>query len=1265
MCLKMKLFIVNLFLLLHLSAAFSQVDKPNFKRFSTKEGLSNNWVRCIYQDNKGFLWFGTADGLNRYDGYGFKVFRLINDDKTSLGDIHINAILEKNNHQLWVCTDMGVYTFDLESEKGFTNPLLKPLSVICAIIDTHKNTWFGTSNGLFRYNPADSSITSFTHKNDNSNSLSSDYINTLFLDSEGNVWAGTKKGLNFFNSNTQTFASYSANGMQGSISGNDVMGICEDKFKRLWVGTSQDGVNLVKKSSDRVLYFHQVLDGYIMNLISDFENNIWIARGSGGGLVKIALGNSLDNSTINPVIYHTDPTNPKSISDNSIYSIFEDKAKDIWIGTFGGGVNYFSKREKKFFSISFDYSAKSSLFNNLVNAICDDEKYLWIGTEAGLDRYDKTEKTFKHFSYNERDKTSMSVNPVYSLLRDSKDNLWVGTWAGGLNLYNNKTQTFKHFQPDEKEGSISNGNIFSIFEDSKRNLWIGTIGGGLNRYNYKTSKFEHFLKNESDTGSLYYNFVNCILESKTGRLYISTYFSLEIFDYETGKFTHCLFNKKISDNAGQIISIFQDSKNHIWIASNKGLSIFDESEMKFNDYDIEGMPDNTIQAILEDNHHNIWISTNNGLVQIIQGALLPKDPVIRNYSVTDGLPGNEFKKRSAIKNSSGILYFGSANGVVYFNPDSIEYNTIAPPVVLTGFQLLSLQKDDNLKFKSILQNINSVELIDLPYNNSNFIIWFSSLNFLNSENNKFLYKLEGYDDNWIDAGTRHSATYTNLKPGSYNFQVKGSNNDGVWCNEPAKLEIIIHPPWWGTLLFRIFMVLVIIITLISIHFIRLSILKGQNTLLEKKVKDRTNDLTEMNTLLEERQEEITIQNDELERHRSHLEQLVEERTVELVSAKIKAEESDRLKSSFLANMSHEIRTPMNAIYGFSGLLNADDLSKEDKSQYINIINENCESLLVLIDDILDISRIEVDHLVFTNEKYIVDDVLVNLESFFKHNNNKQLTIEFFNKNSDHKLILNNDKVRFRQVFTNLFNNAYKFTDTGYIRFGYEVIKDYVRFYVSDTGIGIESSEMERIFNHFYKIENSFERLYAGTGLGLAISKKLIEMMGGEIWVESTVGKGSIFYFTLPSSTDNASGQEKENKIEQKKRNLQYITILVAEDTPTNYELVRSMLKPFGAEIVWVQNGLEAVEFVRYHAEIENCIILMDIKMPLLDGYEAMKQIKVINNKIPIIAVTAYAQKDDKEKMLSSGFDDYLAKPIKIELLINTLVKHSDSGKINE
>lgn len=1245
---------IGLVFLLHIGlSASSQVSDFYFKRLSNSNGLSQNWVRCIYQDDIGFMWFGTADGLNRYDGNEFRVYRPKTINSTDIGDINVSSILKKSDNELWVATDLGVYIYNYNEDKLELFTAIKPQTVLSIIEDANKQIWIGTNNGLICYNPSTKNLTSYHHIANDNSSLSSNYINILLEDSFENIWIGTKGGLNVFLRETGKFRRFKPDGVFAGTFTNDILSLCEDKNNRMWVGYSQDGLYYFNNNPQAEVSFNKFSDGKIISLMADRQNRLWIGRGTGEGLERIDLSLPLPIAKNNLVRLKNDLLDPKSISDNSIYSLFQDNRNDIWIGTFGEGINFYSERAKKFNMVKAS-NLPTSLSHNLVNAIIEDDKSIYIGTDGGLNIMDKKTGKFKLYRHNTNDKHGLTADAVYALCKDRKGNIWIGTWLGGVNVYNPKTETFKHFLADGKPGSLSNANVFSFFEDDQGFIWIGTIGGGLNRYDYNTNTFKCYKNDKNDPNSLYYDLVNCIYQTSSGKLYISVYNSLELFDYKNETFTHFKHDyRDTATNFGNIISIFEDSRHNLWIATNSGLEYFNEKTETFTAYTTKnGLPDNSIQSILEDSKGNLWISTSKGLSKFENGINLPQNPVFRNYTSDDGLSGDEFKKRSAFKNKAGIMFFGSSQGYTYFHPDSIQLNTIPPKAILSSFSTLGTSRNQLNRFEHLSRNINMTGHIDLSYKTTDFVIRFSALNYLNPQHNLFKYKLEGYDADWIYAGNQQVAAYTNMKPGKYKFMVLASNNDGIWTNTPKTLSIIIHPPWWNTILAKIIAAQLLLMLIVLIYWLRFRFVEKQKIILEKLVKLRTNELTNANTIMEQRQEEITIQNEELSKHRNHLEELVDQRTVELEFAKEKAEESDRLKSAFLANMSHEIRTPMNAIVGFATLLNDDDLDNPRKKMFIETINSNCESLLVLIDDILDISMIESNQLKLSPAEFDAMKILNELESFYLLRNKTQLNIRFI-KNAP--LFLNTDPVRFRQIFNNLINNAIKYTDNGFIHFGFEFLEEDIKFFVKDSGIGISPDDINKIFNHFYKGELGNERLYRGAGIGLSICKKLVEMMEGNIWVESTENVGSTFYFTLPKTLMAVSNQQKESLENNFK--LDGIHLIIAEDEADNFRLIESILLPYDVKISWAKNGLEAIEIVKNKCT-NNCLILMDIKMPLMDGVTATREIKKINENIPIIAVTAYAQPADKIMIANEPFDDYISKPFKPDVLLSTISKYT-------
>jgi signal transduction histidine kinase/ligand-binding sensor domain-containing protein len=948
-----------------------------------------------------------------------------------------------------------------------------------------------------------------------STSISDNYINTLTFTSKGELWVGTKKGLNRYDKNTDSFIQYLQNKTGRSISGNDITSVVEDDRNRIWIGTLLDGLNLFDTDEGRD-HFEKIMEGSITSILQVEKEKLWIGMASGGGIAILDL-NDFDNGKIVVETIKNDPLDERSLGDNSVYKLFQDRNNDLWVTTFGGGVNFFSKRAKQFKVVMERYGTDQSIKNNLVNAFFEEEKYLWIGTEGGLDRLDKKTGKFSHYHYDSDNPRSLASNAVYALLKDSKGNLWVGTYSGGLHRYNYQTDDFTRYVPDGKPGSLGSTTIFSICEDAHGNLWIGTDTGGLNKFDYATGRFKRYTYDEAVQGSLSGRSMSHIYNTSGGELFISLYSKFDTYNYETDRFQMYQPIEEGVENQGFVgilQSVFEDSRKNIWITSTSGLRLLNSDKKTYKTFSTnDGLPDNTIQGILEDDNGNLWISTNNGISKFLNGVSLPKNPIFQNFTFYDGLPTNDFKRNAAYKNSEGVMYFGSSKGYVRFHPDSILLNAIIPEVVFTQFMLLETAPNANSQFRAIPKNVNLITHLDLRFPNTDFTISFAALNYLSPVKNQYKYKLEGYDTEWIDAGNSTNATYTNLVEGEYTFSIMGSNNDGIWNPIPRKFTIEVFPPWWRTTFFKIFLIVFLIVIVSIIVITRIAILNRENKLLEAIIDKRTSELSKLNSLLEAKQKIIIDQNSELSTHRNNLEKLIEERTRQLAQARFKAEESDRLKSAFLANMSHEIRTPMNAIVGFSNLLVSGDITDEKRVKYNELIKNNSKLLFVLINDIIDISIIEANQLVLSKGRFNATSILKEVFNYFEFDNRGRLGFAFNYSGED--LFLNNDAIRFRQVVVNLLSNAFKYTDKGSVELGCEILNDNARFYVADTGCGIDTSDKEKVFDHFYKSTKDKMKLYRGTGIGLAICKRLVEQMGGEIWVESTLDEGSVFSFTLP------------------------------------------------------------------------------------------------------------------------------------------------------
>ncbi|MBN1789979.1 MAG: response regulator [Bacteroidales bacterium] len=1263
-----------LFLILFLSANIcsAQFLSPVFENISTKDGLSHSSVNYMLQDHNGFMWFATYNGLNKYDGKAFKVYQKNDQDKTSISSNDIFFIYEDTSGNIWIVNSV---------------------------------------TGLDRFDPITETFENYRHNPDDPESISSNELFQVTQDSNGNVWVCAGDALNLYvppakndhrpgrfekfrlqgstASITYAFEEskedlllfsdylYSFNHKERKITNTGirlentlVTSVVKDMHGDLLLGTVLHGV--LKLEYDEATRSYKRVDpgkinvapGKRSRLFMDHNKHIWI--GTEGGLFRYQPETDMLEHFL------PDDLDDKSISDNTIYSLYEDNTGVIWIGTFSKGVDKYDFYRKQFLHFKKIPYRTNSLSGNVVSSIHGLEpNEVWVGLDVGggINRIlfsGAQEPKIIHYQNDPLDQGTIGGNSILCLLQRKNGEVWAG--IGGGTVAKIKPEIpFSGNKPVIKN-YIFDRWTFSIYEDSDGILWGGTWDAGLWRYNEKTDQFDFFLPDSGNMHSLCDKVIWAIGEDSHKNIWIGGHGNgLSILTADEKRKDDPKFinysnaeNDSLSLSNNTINAFCQARDGNFWICTAGGLnkvhnptgitgSYADFPDLLFISYHIaDGLPSEGIVGIVEDNQGYIWTSTNFGI-----SRMDPQKEEFTNYNVAHGLQSNEFWHNAYFKNTHGVIFFGGENGFNAFHPEKIIPNPFLPKVVVTELLLFNkkVKVGDVINKQEVLKEpVYKAKEIRFSYKNNIITFQFAALHYAQPSLNQYAYYLEGFEDEWNYSGNQSVATYTNLDPGTYTFRVKATNSDGIWSDKEVALKVVVRPPWWNTLFMKIAIPLMLILLVLGVFRIRLSILKRQKELLQDTVNKRTEELQEVNSLLEEKQEEILMQNEELLRHRNNLEELIRERTHQLENAKQKAEESDQLKSSFLANMSHEIRTPMNAILGFSSLLKEREFSEEEKEGFIRTINQNGETLMYLIDDILDISLIESNQLVMKPQSFNAHTVLTEMEEFWRLKNEKGLAVEFVNK-KEKELILHIDPVRFKQVMNNLLSNAMKYTQKGFIRFGYEIIENNIRFFVADSGIGIEPKHKERVFEHFFKIESDSEKVYRGTGIGLAICKKIVGLLNGKIWVESTPETGSTFYFTIPFI--DLPGQDRGSKTISKivpPLSLERFFYVIAEDEPANYEILVKMLRIPKEKHFWGKNGKEAVAYIEKQKNHDNILVLMDIKMPVMNGYDALQAIKKINWKIPVIAVTAYALKHEEKEILAKGFDGYLSKPINAEKL---------------
>ncbi|MBN1414989.1 MAG: response regulator [Bacteroidales bacterium] len=1263
-----KLILAGLLLVIFhfLSAQEKQILFTNIDK---SIGLSHNHVICFLKDKKGFLWIGTMEGLCRFDGYSFKVFKNDPDDPSSLKDNTIISLFEDPQGKIWIKAGKDLHIYDpatetiIQQQSLFNGRIQVPAgSIWIHFYDNNQNILFANDKtGTYKYIVASDSVVkinfsdrnpsqiitymgvsnkgdiwyvcrnSFLYKSDGKTFHITDSIKLpyrynnryrFYIDGDNDLWIydlNNSTGVIFFNTASRELNFLTTQSASGRLTSNKVTCLTQDEKGLLWIGTDHGGINIVNKS-----------DLSVKSLVND-------------------------------------PLNERSLCDNSITSLYKDYQGYIWIGSYKRGVSYYHKD-----LFLFDYykihlsNSKIQDYNDINNFAEDKNGNIWIGTNGGgLLYFNRKENTYIQYVHDPSDPSSISANTIIGLYIDSKERLWTGTYFGGLNLFDGRK--FQHFRHNPSDSaSLSDDCIWDICEDNNGKLWIATLLGGVNIFDPdKKRVIECFRGMES--GGIKSDAVFSVIQGKDNTMWFATVEGLRSFDLAKREFHYYNHDDKnpCSLSKNLVLNVLEDSRGFIWATTIDGLNRLDRTTGEFEIFrQRDGLPSNFIINLTEDNQKNLWMCTSNGISKLTITWDAENNAyryAFKNFDKFDGLQGNEFNEKAIFRRSNGKLLFGGPNGFNSIDPEKIDVENIKSNIVFTDFLIFNKSINNKKPFDNhyiLKKSISYTSEIRLKHNENVFTIEFSNLNYIHPERRHYLYRLDNFKDEWFTVSSRErKITYTNLNPGKYVFRVKSTNNDGTWNDQEAQLSIIIQPPWWNTLIFKIFSILFIISSMVGFYYFRLHRLRLQKKILETRVKERTNELYDANYKLRERQNEVLVQNLELEKHRHKLEQLVQERTIKLEKALKKAKESDQLKSAFLANMSHEIRTPMNAIIGFSSLLDDPDVTTKERSQFIRLIHANSESLLMLINDILDFSLIEANQLIIRKENFELNDLANQLLSYFKlSNKNPGLEIKINHTLSDDKLVLYTDKFRLKQILTNFMSNACKYTASGYVEFGIVKENDKLNLYVKDTGMGIASDDIPHLFERFRKLGEEASNASRGIGLGLAISKKLSKLLGGEIEVQSTLGEGSVFAFKMPYTVVEARELiMQENPKDIRSNKLAGKRILIVEDEEDNFFYLQQILEKVRTKIIWAKNGQEAVNHVKSGIHFD--LVLMDIKMPEMNGIDALKQIKAINPGQLVIAQTAYARTDDETIFRKEGFDDYLAKPIKPMDLIVILEKH--------
>ena len=842
---KNRIISILLLLILPISLVYTKDNAYISKRLGIEDGLSQSTVHCIIQDNEGFMWFGTSNGLNKFDGYNFKIFTNNPYDSTSISDNGINSLYEDKQGNLWIGTTRGVINKFVRSTSSFihysTQNIISPIpaqeneyyeypiifsrndnnSITTIAEDNDNNLWLGTwGKGLLIFNKNTGAIRHYYFKENNPDGLNYNRIMKILIDKEGTVWIGTfggglnrivkSSGLIYRNNKIRkeneglTFLHYKNNpSIKNSLSDDKIVALFEDNNGNLWIGTYNGGLNeltadqkymepskaefkhLIKNENER----NNIGNNSIMAILQDKQKCLWLGT-FGDGLTRFDIKRNKFTH------FEHDPMDENSLAGNDVISLCSDRSGIIWAGThLGTGISKLEINKVKFEQIKYEPSNQNSLSDDVVWAIHQDEyKNLWIGTyRGGLNKFDIRNNKFYHYIHNPSNHLSISDNHIRSIAEDKFGILWIGTYSGGLDKFDPKSGKFISYIHNPKDSySIGANQIQDILIDSDSNVWLATFTGGLNKFkltNPKNNKieFEHFISNESDPNSLSDNRVYTLFKDREGTLWIGTFGGgLNKFNKKTKSFKHYmndpLDEHSLSDN--RVLSIYEDSKGILWIGTyGGGLNKFDRIHNVFYRYKKKnGLNCDVVYGILEDNNKNLWMSSDNGIYRFNI-----ESENITHFGLQDGLQSIEFSGGAYFKSKEGEMFFGGINGLNYFYPDSVQNNPYIPPVVITSVKIFN---------KPLMGEKHN---ISLPYSENFISFEFAALDYSNPKDNHYSYKLAGFENEWhfVDANYR-IANYTNLSPGEYIFIVKGSNNDRIWNSTGVKVYITILPPFWKT-----------------------------------------------------------------------------------------------------------------------------------------------------------------------------------------------------------------------------------------------------------------------------------------------------------------------------------------------------------------------------------------------------------------------------------------------------------------------------------
>ncbi|MBN2774808.1 MAG: hypothetical protein JXR31_11195, partial [Prolixibacteraceae bacterium] len=1080
----------------------SQPVTLQFSYITPDDGLSSSSVTCILQDHSGFMWIGTYSGLNKYNGHDITVYYEETTNPASLPGAQVRSLFEDRDNRLFIGTNAGLSLYNPDYD-NFTNFMSDENSVlngnICAVYniteDSNGLLYLSTNIGLIVFNHVENTSKIYTIQSDGQNSINNSWIECVFIDSKNHIWVSTRNGLNLFDPESETFTAVAA-GNEGKMQYKNVsfLDIAEDAEGSIWI-SSYNGLFYIENPDKNLTlkrYVHNPEDknsisgNRLLSIYIDEEDNLWVGSENDGLYL-------FNRKKQNFWKYGIDDYDLSSLNNESIQSITKDKLGNFWIGTFGGGVNISPKSSGAITRFSNFKGSEFSLSNNTVSSFLEDSKgRLWIGTDGGgLNLFNN--ETNRFFRYNTSN-SGISSNAVLSITEDKKGILWMTTWAGGLVRFDTETHEFKSFTT--QNSNIPDNNIFFVEMGYNNDLWLGSYRSGLIHYKIDEDIFTRY--NESTT--IINNYVFIIKKDDKKNLYIGSTTGLYILNIENDsiRFFPNDENNQQSISNNEVFDILIENDTTVWVATQNGLNRLNPETGIFKRFfKSDGLPGNVVRGLLIDNNRILWVSTDSGICKFDY-----KNKEIRSFTKGDGLEGNEFYRKSTFKTSDGKLFFGGFNGFDIVDPEKLNIdNQQVPEILITGLDIFNKPVKPNAKGSPLTKSISDTKELILNYNQNILTFYFSVIDYTLPDKNVYEYKLENFDNDWVYAGNRRSVSYTNLDPGKYTLIVRGANYNGVWNKEGVSLKLVIKPPWWSTVLFRIFLGVVIIGLIILFFYYRTSTLRRQKKLLSQMVEERTHDLNHKNELLKQQSDHLTEINTQLRQNQ----EIIKSQSEELKSTAENLEEANKelasintTKDKLFSIIAHDLKNPFNVILGYSDLL-ISNFNKWDQAQNLEIlgyIKESSSSAYNLLENLLHWSRSQRGVLDFSPESINICDIFENILGEVLSFSRKKV-VQIINLSNDSNLTVFADYNMLTLICRNLLMNAIKFSNSGSKVYINALEKDnFIQFSIADNGIGMDQDKIDSLFNLDKASSVNGTEGEKGTGLGLILCYEFVMLHKG-------------------------------------------------------------------------------------------------------------------------------------------------------------------------